>query len=72
MIKQIVLIISVFLMAACGGRSGNVNGEVSQTVDTIPEEQPLVFGELQNQKQCFIVISKPESITPISVMIILT
>lgn len=50
------------MMAACGGRSGNVNQnqDVVQTVDTIPEEQPLVFGELQDQKRCFIVISKPE------------
>lgn len=60
--NKIALIITVFMMAACGGRSGNVNQnqDVLQTVDTIPEEQPLVFGELQDQKRCFIVISKPE------------
>lgn len=52
--------ITVLTMAACGGKTGNVNQEESQTIDTIPEEQPLVFGDLQNQKQCFIVISKPE------------
>ena len=46
-------------MTACGGRANNSNGQQGQMTDTIPVEQPVVFGELVNRNNCFIVIDKP-------------
>lgn len=58
--KRIAFIVfSLVLMTACGGKANNVKEQIPET-DTIPEEQPLVFGELVDREQCFIVISKPE------------
>ena len=58
--KKIAFIVfGLVLLTACGGKANNVKEQISET-DTIPEEQPLVFGELQDRNQCFIVISKPE------------
>ena len=45
-------------MTACGGRANNVKDE-GTVADTIPVEQPVVFGELVNRDNCFIVIDKP-------------
>lgn len=46
------------LMTACGGKANNSN-EQEQANDTIPQEKPVVFGEMVNRKNCFIVIDKP-------------
>ena len=56
--KKILLGVLVLLMTACGGRANNVK-EQEKVTDTIPEEQPLVFGEMVNRDNCFIVIDKP-------------
>ena len=50
----------VVVLAACGGRANNVQEqEQEHATDTLPTEQPLVFGELQNRDNCFIVVDKP-------------
>lgn len=46
------------LLAACGGKASNT--VESQPADTIPPQPTVAFGEMLNQKNCFIVISKPE------------
>jgi len=57
--KKIVLVLlGVLMMTACGGKANNVK-EQEPVMDTIPEEQPIVFGELQNRDNCFIIIDKP-------------
>ena len=51
---------AVVMMTACGGRAGNVTEQKQeQPADTIPVEQPVVFGEMMNRNSCFIVIDKP-------------
>ena len=63
--RQIFIILAVVMMTACGGNANNTTeqGQSTETVgqenDTIPEEQPVVFGEMVNRKNCFIVIDKP-------------
>ena len=47
------------MLTACGGKANNVK-ENDQPTDTIPAEKPVVFGEMVNRDNCFIVISKPE------------
>ena len=56
--KKILLGVLVVIMTACGGRANNVK-EQETVSDTIPVEQPVVFGELVNRDNCFIVIDKP-------------
>ena len=57
--RRIVLaLMSVLMMTACGGKANNVK-EQEPVTDTIPEEQPVVFGKLQNRDNCFIIIDKP-------------
>ena len=59
--KKLVLIaITLFVVAACGSKSNDVQGQEVVNTDTIPVEQPLTFGELVNKNNCFIVIDKPE------------
>jgi len=43
------------MMTACGGKANNSKDQSNNT----PAEQPVVFGELQSQDSCFIVIDKP-------------
>ncbi|MCR5646106.1 MAG: L,D-transpeptidase [Bacteroidales bacterium] len=57
--KKIFIFITVVLLTACGGRANNSNEQREQVADTIPVEQPVVFGELVNRDNCFIVIDKP-------------
>lgn len=49
------------MLTACGGKANNVKeNENEQTAtDTIPVEEPVVFGEMLNRDSCFIVIDKP-------------
>ena len=56
--RQLLIMMAVLMMTACGGKAnnGNKNGQVT---DTIPIEEPLVFGTLVERNQCFIVIDKP-------------
>lgn len=56
--KKILIIITVLLMTACGGKANNPKEE-EQVNDTIPQEKPVVFGEMVNRDNCFIVIDKP-------------
>ena len=56
--RQLLLIAAVFLMTACGGKA-NTSKEQEPAQDTIPQEQPVVFGEMANRNHCFIVIDKP-------------
>lgn len=56
--KQILIIIAVVMMTACGGKA-NTSNEQNLSQDTIPVEKPVVLGELVNRNQCFIVIDKP-------------
>ena len=52
--------ILVLMMTACGGSANNVKEQAEEPlIDTVPVEQPVVFGELQNRNNCFIVIDKP-------------
>ena len=53
--RQIVLILAVFMMTACGGKANNSKGSSEDST----AERPVVFGELQNRDSCFIVIDKP-------------
>ena len=55
--KQIIIILAVMMMTACGGKANNTNQE--QVKDTIPEKNAVVFGEMVNRDNCFIVIDKP-------------
>lgn len=57
--RKIVFFIAALIMTACGGRANTSNVD-NQSADTIPEEQPLVFGQLVNRDSCFIVINKTE------------
>lgn len=56
--RQILIMIAVIMMTACGGKANN-SKEQSPSQDTIPVEKPVVFGEMVNRDQCFIVIDKP-------------
>ncbi len=56
--RQILIIVAVMMMTACGGKANN-SKEQNLSQDTIPTEKPVVFGELVNRDQCFIVIDKP-------------
>lgn len=58
MIKKVILGMLVLIMTACGGKANNVK-EQEQPTDTVPVEQPVVFGEMQDRNNCFIVIDKP-------------
>ena len=51
-------VLGLILMTACGGKANNVD-EALPSEDTVKQEAPLVFGELVNRDQCFIVIDKP-------------
>ncbi len=56
--RTIVLVLSILMMTACGGKANNVkDGEVAN--DTIQKEEPVVFGSLVDKNNCFIVIDKP-------------
>ena len=57
--KHFLLIVTVLMMTACGGKANNGKSTLDQN-DTIKAEEPLVFGTLVNRDNCFIVISKPE------------
>lgn len=46
------------MMTACSGKANNSNQ--GQANDTIPEENTVVFGEMVNRDNCFIVIDKPD------------
>ena len=46
------------MMTACGGKASNGN-DGGQPTDTIPTEEPLVFGTMMDKNNCFIVIDKP-------------
>jgi lipoprotein-anchoring transpeptidase ErfK/SrfK len=56
--RHILIIVAVMMMTACGGKANN-SKEQNLSQDTIPTEKPVVFGELVNRDQCFIVIDKP-------------
>lgn len=56
--RIIVLFFGLVMMTACGSKANNVK-ENTPAKDTIPEEQPVVFGEMVNRDHCFIVIDKP-------------
>lgn len=59
--KRIFIGILALMLTACGGKANNVKeNENEQTAtDTIPVEEPVVFGEMLNRDSCFIVIDKP-------------
>lgn len=56
--RNIMIMMAVLMMTACGGKAGNLKDNKA-TTDTIPAEEPLVFGQLVNRDSCFIVIDKP-------------
>lgn len=56
--RKVLLGVLVLILTACGGKANNVK-EQEVVTDTIPQEQPVVFGKLQNRDNCFIVIDKP-------------
>lgn len=56
--KHLFLMMAVMMLTACGGKAGNVNEEKTP-VDTVPMEKTVVFGEMVNRNNCFIVIDKP-------------
>ena len=56
--KPLFLIMAVLTMTACHGKAENANRQ-EQPVDTVPTEKQVVFGELQNRDNCFIVVDKP-------------
>lgn len=56
--KKIIFIMAVVMMTACGGKASNTK-EQEQVKDTIPVEKPVVFGEMVNRNNCFIVVDKP-------------
>lgn len=56
--RQLLIMMAVLMMTACGGKAGNTKDNTTVT-DTIPAEEPLVFGQMVNRDSCFIVIDKP-------------
>ena len=56
--RQIFIIVTVLLMTACGGKANNTK-EQETLKDTVPQEKPVVFGEMVDRNNCFIVIDKP-------------
>lgn len=58
--KKVLFLLAVMMMvASCVGRNGKPSGQ-EPVKDTIPEEPQLVFGQLVNRENCFLVVSKPE------------
>ena len=47
------------VLTACGGKANNVKDNEPAATDTIPVEEPLVFGMMLCRDSCFIVIDKP-------------
>ena len=49
------------MLTACGGKANNVKENEQTETDTlsVPVEEPVVFGTLENRDSCFIVIDKP-------------
>lgn len=59
---RLVCIVATLLamtLTACGEKANNPKEQKEQSTDTIPVEQPVVFGEMVNRDNCFIVIDKP-------------
>ena len=56
--RNIMIIVAVLMMTACGGKADNGNKN-EQPTDTIPAEEPVKFGTLVDRNHCFIVIDKP-------------
>ena len=56
--NRILLIVTLLIMTACGGKANN-SKEQEPSQDTIPQEKPVVFGEMIQRDNCFIVIDKP-------------
>ncbi len=52
------IVLGLVLLTACGGKANNVD-VTPPCGDTIDKVEPVVFGELVNRDQCFIVIDKP-------------
>lgn len=61
LIKKICFVAALLAMTltACGEKANNPKEQNEQSMDTIPVEQPVVFGEMVNRDNCFIVIDKP-------------
>lgn len=57
--KRIFIGILALMLTACGGKANNVKESEQTAADTIPVEEPVVFGEMLNRDSCFIVIDKP-------------
>ena len=53
-----MILLAVVILTACGGKANNVD-VAPPYGDTIDKVEPVVFGELVNRDQCFIVIDKP-------------
>ena len=47
------------MLTACGGKANNVKENEQTVTDTVPVEEPVVFGEMLYRDSCFIVIDKP-------------
>lgn len=58
--KRFIIGILALMLTACGGKANNVKDNEKTVTDTVTKEQPVVFGEMVNRDNCFIVISKPE------------
>ena len=58
--KGFLMALVVVVLTACGGKANNVKENEAPVADTIPAEEPIVFGEMVNRDNCFIVVSKPE------------
>ena len=56
--RHVLILLAVVILTACGGKANNVD-VAPPYGDTIDKVEPVVFGELVNRDQCFIVIDKP-------------
>ena len=57
--RKLIFGVLVLMLTACGGKANNVKESEQTAADTIPVEEPVVFGEMLNRDSCFIVIDKP-------------
>lgn len=57
--RKLIFGVLVLMLTACGGKANNVKENEQTATDTIPVEEPMVFGEMLNRDSCFIVIDKP-------------
>ena len=57
---RLLWVVMIAMATACGGKANNSKQQEQEPLlDTVQKEQPVVFGEMMNRDNCFIVVDKP-------------